>query len=517
MPVPLVRTSSRPRIGFALLVGMIALFAAAKAIVYDTLDPDCFWHLRVGEQLLRDGVRPLTDSLAFASIREPWVPYSWLAEIGMLKLWQAGGLRAVVGITALMQAMLVVFTAMACRELVAARCTGTGRNPDRRWLAATLGVAFATFLSLPYLSFRPVTFAIVLLSCVAWLLLRDRRFQERSKSVWGIVPVTVLLANVHFFAFLVPVWVAALLAGAMWERWCRFDNSDLPELRRCVNRYALLLILTLAATAATPLLPGVIRSMLHYTLADPMVRSTVISEMQPFYAGSMGKISLVLVLALSACVWMKQHRIRAGELAWLLIGTALLLKLGRFSPIFAILAGPVLALTLPELSDRLLAKPLVQLAVAVVLVMGTVRVAGEFPSSRAQMGAWVNRLGPDAPGYPTDAANYIAAHIPALTGRLVNEFGWGGYLEWRLGDRFQVLVDGRTQLFTPRFWEQTYLNGEGARRAFLETVRADAAVVPVNRSLFRPALLALGWRSVHRDDRAEVLVPPHASLVNIEP
>src|SRR6195952_395335 len=103
MPAPVAPSLHRPRTGFALLIAMIALFAATKAVVYDTLDPDCFWHLRVGEQLLRDGVRPIIDRLSFASIREPWVPYSWLAEIGMVKLWNAGGFRAAIAATALME------------------------------------------------------------------------------------------------------------------------------------------------------------------------------------------------------------------------------------------------------------------------------------------------------------------------------------------------------------------------------------------------------------------------------
>src|SRR6195952_2868058 len=105
MPAPVAPSLHRPRTGFALLIALIALFAAAKAVVYDTLDPDCFWHLRVGEQLLREGVRPLTDSLSFASIREPWVPYSWLAEIGMVKIWAIGGFSAAVAVAAIMQAM----------------------------------------------------------------------------------------------------------------------------------------------------------------------------------------------------------------------------------------------------------------------------------------------------------------------------------------------------------------------------------------------------------------------------
>jgi hypothetical protein len=90
----------------------------------------------------------------------------------------------------------------------------------------------------------------------------------------------------------------------------------------------------------------------------------------------------------------------------------------------------------------------------------------------------------------------------------VNEFTWGGYLEYRLGGRYQVLLDGRTQLFAPEFWRATYLAGPDPRLRFLADVRADAAVVPAGSSVFRHALVQLGWRPVYHDDRAEVLLPP---------
>ena len=66
--------------GFWLLIAMLALVAGGKAILYDTLDPDCFWHLRVAAQLEHDGIGPIVDHLSFASSPQPWTPYSWLGE-----------------------------------------------------------------------------------------------------------------------------------------------------------------------------------------------------------------------------------------------------------------------------------------------------------------------------------------------------------------------------------------------------------------------------------------------------
>src|ERR1700728_5340306 len=86
--------------GFWLLLSLLALLAAAKVVLGDTLDPDCFWHLRVGEEIAKAGwpPRPLVDDLSFASIRRPWTPYSWLAELAMKKLWDAGGFRAAIAV-----------------------------------------------------------------------------------------------------------------------------------------------------------------------------------------------------------------------------------------------------------------------------------------------------------------------------------------------------------------------------------------------------------------------------------
>ena len=102
----------------------------------------------------------------------------------------------------------------------------------------------------------------------------------------------------------------------------------------------------------------------------------------------------------------------------------------------------------------------------------------------------------------------MAHEVRHSTGRLINEFTWGGYLEWRLGDRFQTLLDGRTQVFSGDFWRATYLNGSQPRRRFLANVEADAAILPASGSAFRSTLLSLGWKAVYRDDTAVVLLPP---------
>jgi hypothetical protein len=356
-----------------------------------------------------------------------------------------------------------------------------------------IATGFAMYLSLPYLSFRPVTLVLVLLALCTWLLLRDRRYDERTRGVWLIVPLTLLMTNCHFFAWLVPAFVAALLAGAVRER-------------RSIRRYALMFCLTFLACLGTPMLPGVVTSIWTYQFSDPMLGGGIITEFQPIWVGEFGWISVVVLIGLIGLMFHNRSRLRAGEVIWFMLTTVLLIRLGRFAPVFAPIAAAIIAACLPRIGGAVLERGAVRAAVAVVLIVGALRIAMAFPRADTPMSEWLNRHGPDTPGYPCDAADFVAQNLHQ--GRVVNEFTWGGYIAWRLGERFQILLDGRTQLYTPQFWQQMYLGDPNASRALLRDCGASAAIVPIGRSRFRDTLVDLGWQSVWHDERAEVLLPP---------
>src|SRR5439155_17546215 len=179
----------------------------------------------------------------------------------------------------------------------------------------------------------------------------------------------------------VPIWVACLLGGAIWER-------------KDVKRYALLLAATSLTCLATPMLPGAARTAWYYQSRDVMVASPIIAEMQPVYHGVLGAVTVVLLIVLVAIAIVNRQRLRAGEWIWLIVGAGLMLRLAKFAPMFALIAAPVLAGTLPAMSDRVLRKPLVAAAIAAVLAVALVRIALGFPSRTTPMDTWINRRGP---------------------------------------------------------------------------------------------------------------------------
>ncbi|MDP9173760.1 MAG: hypothetical protein M3O30_07825 [Planctomycetota bacterium] len=490
-----------PAIGFSLLVGLLALVAVAKVVLADTLDPDCFWHLRVADEIARQGwPRPLIDHLSFASIPRAWVPYSWLAELAMKRLWDLGGYRAAVAAQAAMEAGFLLFIAMGAIE-------GTRvAFGEPRYFASALATAMAAVLSLAYLSFRPVTAVLLLLAVVSWLLLRDRRMEQKSRAVWLVPLLTALATNFHLFAIFVPLWTVALFVGDLIEQRRELAN-------RRVGRGAALASLSTLGFLMTPLLPGAVRSIVNYSLNDIMVRSRVISEMQPFYHGVMGWVSAGLVVMLFVLLARRyfarpRKTLGLGEFFWLAGSAVLLLRIGRMAPVFALIASPWFAVVMPTMSDRILTRSIIWGMLGAVLFAGAIRIAGAFPRESMSISTWLNRHGAGLPAYPCAAADFVEQHVAPVSGRLICEFSWGGYLEWRLGNHYQTLMDGRTQLFSADFWRSAYMGSMEDRARLLKSTGADVAVIPRQRSLFLKTLQDLNWQTVYEDDFATVLIPP---------
>jgi hypothetical protein len=237
-----------------------------------------------------------------------------------------------------------------------------------------------------------------------------------------------------------------------------------------------------------------------------MVGSGIITEMTPIYAGLAGLVTTFALAALVAVALRHRHNVRRGEWIWLFVASLLMLRLGRFAPMFAMIAAPILAACLPRLSDVVLEKKPVLLALATVFTISFVKLAIQFPRPGASLAAFLNK--DETFAYPTAAADFVQTQIAPGTARLINEFTWGGYLAWRLGDRYQIFLDGRTQLYSSDFWRSTYLCDEATRMKTLRDANADVAVLPAKKSQFHKALESFGWKTVYKDDRAEVLVPP---------
>lgn len=480
--------SSSISAGFLLAIALLALIAAQKVVLVDTIDPDAFWHLRVAEQVARDGPRPIVDEISYMSSREPWTPYSWLAELGMRAICRDRLLRPAMLAHIVIAMSLVFVSALACRD------ASTSRD---RAIPILVSVLLSGMWTQWFVAFRPVSAAFVLLAICAWLLLRDRTLDQRSRAVWIVPAIVALCVNVHFFATFVPAWIGALLVGALIER----DH-------RGARRYALLLAASSLALLATPMLPGMLRSIRTFAAADPMVASGTIVEMTYIWRNTWGIILATLAVASLAWLIVRRKEIHAGEWIWLIAMTILATRYARFTPLFAMIAAPLIARTLPAIDARVLRLRAVQAMLALLIVVTAYRVVAAFPARDIPDSYLLATRTNGRFGYPALAADFVEQNIPPRGHKLINGFNWGSYLAWRL-PQFKVMADARTQLYPPEFWNRFFFcdadTTRDALRELIATQSPDAAILPRDDHHFRPRLLELGWVIVHEDDRAVVM------------
>jgi hypothetical protein len=250
--------------------------------------------------------------------------------------------------------------------------------------------------------------------------------------------------------------------------------------------------------------------MWSYGSSDPMVDAGIIAELRPFWVDP---VCTAVVAGAIAFSYHARKRLRIGEWLWLLGSLVLYVRYSRFAPAYAPIAAATLAISLPRFTGKALQRAWVRSATACIIAFGVVRLIVAFPGQGTSMDQWINRHAAYAAGYPTGAAAFVSEHIAPRSGHLLNEFTWGGYLAWTLEGKYQVFLDGRTQLYSPKLWTSLYLTSTDESRMILEDTCADAAILPVKKSRFSTALKAMGWQVAYHDDLAEVLIPPQDQTI----
>jgi hypothetical protein len=94
-------------------------------------------------------------------------------------------------------------------------------------------------------------------------------------------------------------------------------------------------------------------------------------------------------------------------------------------------------------------------------------------------------------------------------GQLFNDYNWGGYVLWDLYPSYPTFVDGRTDVFSPRIFED-YIrlwNGRGGWEALLDQYGIGIVLLPPQAPLTE-VLERAGWDEMYRDRTSVILLRP---------
>ena len=426
------------------------------------VDPDFWWHLRTGELIVTSGL-PSTDPFSWTVEGTAWVMHEWLSEALLYAVYTVFGYVGSV--------LMFGFAATGALGLM----YGLGRRAGAGTRVLVAVILLSTLLLGFVLTTRPVVFTWLLFATFVYLL--QRNDEGDRIPVWVLPVLMALWANLHlgfvYGLMTVSIWVIA----RMYER-VRGRDVDLKTP-----------FLVLAACALAPLLnpsgPALYSHIVSYTFEGELERS-VINEWQSPYFGTLIMFPLLAATALMIGAILTR---KVGAFLVLLSLAVIVLSTQavRNVPFVALLLAPVVATALAQQwrfarseSDSPTRMPAL-IAAAIVASVGALTFAGVI-----QLNGPPGRV-PSDQGYPQEGAAYIREHLAGS--RLLNGYGWGGYLIEELYPDAKVFIDGRADMYGPELLRDylTMTRTSPGWEALLDDYEIEAVlmapVVPLSLSL----------------------------------
>jgi len=459
-------------------------------------ESDLFFRIKAGQEILARHGLPGVNLYSFTYPDFPDLDASWLFEVAVALIHGRAGFP---GVVVVKTAVLLATFAVA---YVVCRRRGAGPVAAVAALAAAALVARERFVERPHV----VSFAgeIALLAAVDALVVAGAR--RAAVVVVALTAGVVLWANLHAGVFVAPLILAAGGLGAAVSR-------D----RAAAGRLAIAAALAALATLATPLGAGLFTYLrLHLAL-------TAVHPIDEFRAPTLVSDAPLLAFGAVMIATAAAARVRPG---WMRIApavalAALTLRSVRFAADFALVAAPLLAVSLtalgrgPRLSLRArgwLAGPAPAVA-AIGFLMG----AALIPRAVAAE-PW--NIGLDTRELPLSAIAF--ADTNGLRQRMYNDFETGSYLLYDPAGgypRHRVFVDPRIPAYPIELHRLLGRNDltRAEWTAEMQRFGVDAALLAyagVNRRVawWDPEVWALVFRAddarvfVRRSTRHEALI-----------
>jgi hypothetical protein len=388
------------------------------------VDPDIWWHLRVGEWVVEHDTVPKTDPFSSYGQDKPWIAYSWLFEVLVFRLHELFGLTGIVVYRAALSLSIVA----AFHRLILRR--------EPRFLVATGLTLVATVALSPLFNERPwlctILFTILTLDAIL-----DVRAGRSSWLVWLLPFAFALWANLHiqfvYGLFLLGLACVAPLVDSSLSR-SGFDCRG-PALS---GRMLLLTVLCLLATLVNPYHVRIYRVVLEYATQPGPFR--YVNELLALTFRDLWDWVMLILAASAAFALGRRQRLSSFDVL-LLASAGVFAFRSRRDLWFLVLASAAILATQNTRpiapSARFLLKPRQWIVVSITLaaLIGSIVCLRDF--SERNMRREVAKI------YPVEAVAAVAEH--GYEGPLSNDFAWGGFLIHRL-PQLPVAIDGRTNL-----------------------------------------------------------------------
>ncbi len=403
------------------------LLSIAIATADNFADPDLWMHILTGQTILHTGHIPRFDPYSYSAAGMPWRNHEWLAQVALAFCY------AQLGVFGLK--LLKVTCASITIVALAIGISATGASSRiQRLTLIFVAVALAT-----QMQFRPQLFTFLMLSVVMTLIAVE--VYRGGAKFWPLIPMFALWANLHG-GYTVGL-AAMIIATAVFFA----QGFQDPARKISARRLGMVTVACALATLLNPFGVGLWTGVVH-SVSDPLIRQ-IINDWVPLPRAMLSLwreskpellqdvVPILLFAGFVAAVAIAPCADDAAlvAIAIVFIGSAFYAQRN--------VALAVIALAIPLARHASLAMkpestvsyepPAALLAIAALFV---VIVGGTFS----------NRLKTWKP-VPVDAVAFMKQR--GLHGNILNQYEWGEYLAWHIGDDSKVYIDGRSEVVYP--------------------------------------------------------------------
>ena len=407
---------------FAAMLGMCLVAWMFYALRSFTVDPDLWWHIKYGQDILATHHWPTVEQFSFTAAGQHWRAYEWLGDVLLAGVYQAGGLR---GLGALLIALGALF-ALALYYYTTLRCG----NPKAAFLATALLLALANWFNL-----RPQMLGYLFL--IVTLIVLERFRQGKRGAIWLLPPLMLVWINTHgswiiglgtIGVYLACGLVSFRLGSVKTSEWSVADRGKLITV----------LALSVAATVITPY--GTRLATYPFLVASSVPIS--INNVQEWQAMVFTDPTTRLFLALLLGFLVVQALIRPtwnlAEIGLFLFAAFMTFAHMRFLSLFVAFSVPVLVSILARWVPKYERDKEIYGLNAAVIIGLLAAIVWYFPSRR-DYERFVEKK------FPVASSEYLNTH--SVPGPMYNSYYFGGYLIFARAPEHKVFIDGRAEVY----------------------------------------------------------------------
>ncbi len=468
----------------AAIIVTLLLFTMATRV---SVDPDMWWHLRLGEHIAETGLPVYADVFSHSRAGELHRNHAWLAQIVMLGLWRLAGHLGLTLFVAILGAAGMIFL---CRA-------GRGRIYMQGFI-----LVFGAACAAAFWSPRPQMFTFLFSACLVYLLFYLKR-NGRDQLRW--LPLLLWLwGNCHGGYIMGFVLIAAFVLGEVLNNAFSIGASPVPDHK--IRKLVAITLLSLALMPLNPLGLDVFRIPFD-TIGISGLRQYIQEWQSPDLGQPFTWGFVILLLLLVAAVMASRRRLDATESIF--VGGALCLALlsGRNLPYFAIAAVPITTQlfdetltrrgwSLPRRGRERPRRVVINLILIALVALGAL-LHLKYVAEENTVAAAISM------NWPVEAVRQLNAS--ALKGNLFNDYNWGGYLIFA-ARQHPVFIDGRTDLHRDTLPDYVAALGRPGWRDIFAKWDIGIALIESTGYLAAQLEASSAWRREYKDDMASIFV-----------